>query len=289
MTKITVCQYQIDNLSNWDSYATKVEALVSSAKKSGSNLLLLPEYAGTEAVCGKFATENELFVALQLRLPEYIEFYKQLAQQYQIYIQAGTLIEKTSSGKYVNRAYFFSPDNKYDYQDKLNFTEFEKSLGILQHGHKQKIFETSLGKIGIAICYDSEFPEVVRQLVMNGASIILVPSYTSTLAGYNRVFLSCRARAIENQCYVAVSFVVNKVELSSGTDNVVGQAAILSPADTGFPDDGIIAQGNMNDVMLVSGEINLEKMDSVRKHGQVRNFEDSKQLVLTKEIEMIKL
>jgi predicted amidohydrolase len=198
-----------------------------------------------------------------------------LAQSYQMYIQAGTIIEQTKSGKFINRAYLFSPNGSHEYQDKLQLTEYEKSTHLLAHGNQQKIFETSIGKIGIAVCYDSEFPEIVRRLVQHGASIILVPSYTTTLAGFNRVFLSCRARAIENQCYIAIAYVINKVDLSGEYDDTYGQAAILGPVDIGFPDDGIIAQGQMNQPMLVTGSLSLEALDLVRKEGQVHHFEDS--------------
>ncbi|OGT37804.1 MAG: hypothetical protein A3F11_10505 [Gammaproteobacteria bacterium RIFCSPHIGHO2_12_FULL_37_14] len=275
MIRIACCQYQIEELPAWESYVVKTEQLVIDAKKEGATILLMPEYAGIEIACKKFNTNGELFATLQPLIPKYIEFYQKLAQTNQIYIQAGTIIEKIQSGKFINRAYMFSPNGSYEYQDKLQLTEYEKSINLLQHGDQQKIFETSLGKIGIAVCYDSEFPEIIRRLVQHGASIILVPSYSTTLASYNRVFLSCRARAIENQCYIAISYVINKVDLSGELDDTYGQAAILGPADIGFPDDGIITQGQMNQPMLITGKLSLEAIALVRKEGQVHNFEDS--------------
>ncbi|RDI37964.1 2-oxoglutaramate amidase (plasmid) [Aquicella lusitana] len=275
MIRIACSQYQIEELPDWERYVVKIEKLVMDAKKDEANILLMPEYSGIEIACKKFNTDGELFEALQPLIPKYIELYQKLAQTYEIYIQAGTIIEKIKSGQFINRAYIFSPNGAYEYQDKLQLTEYEKSIHLLQHGDKQKIFETSLGKIGIAVCYDSEFPEIIRSLVQHGASIILVPSYTTTLAGYNRVFLSCRARAIENQCHVAISFVINEVNLSGEFDHAYGQAAILGPADIGFPDDGIIVQGQMNQPMLVTGKFSLEALTLVRKEGQVHNFEDS--------------
>ena len=173
----------------------------------------MPEYAGIEMACHSFATDQQLFAALQPLIPQYIEFYQKLARYYQIYIQAGTIIEQVTFQQYVNRAYFFAPSGSYGYQDKMQLTAYEKNMQLLQHGQQLKIFETAFAKIGIAICYDSEFPEIVRYFSQNDVTLILVPSYTSTLAGYHRVFLSCRARAIENQCYVALSAVVNSVDL----------------------------------------------------------------------------
>ena len=254
----------------------KITTIVTQAKQQDAQLLLLPEYAGIEIVCNKFATEQGLFAAVQPFIPQYLDFYKNLAQQYRIYIQPGTIIQETAPKNYVNRAYFFSPNGSFGYQDKLQLIEFEKETQDLDPGNGQTLFDTSLGKIGIAICYDSEFPEIVRHLINAGALLILVPSYTSSVAGYHRVFLSCRARAIENQCYVAVSFAVGIVELSGAPEQTIGQAAIFSPADVNFPDNGIIAQGDMNKISMITAELDLEKLLITRQQGDVHNFEDAK-------------
>jgi len=275
MIKIACAQYQIEQLANWESYVVKIDKLVAEAKKQDATLLVLPEYAGVEIACNKFDTDKELYNALAALVPTYLDFYQTLAKKYDIYIQAGTIVEKISADKYSNRAYLFSPKGAFGYQDKLQLTQFEHHLKLLQRGNEQKIFMTPFGKIAIAVCYDSEFPEIVRRLVMQGASIILVPSYTTSVAGYNRVFLSCRARAIENQCYMAVSFTVGNVDLSDKAEDTYGQAAIFCPADTGFPEDGIIAQGTMNEPMLVCGDVSLADLDRVRQSGQVLNFHDT--------------
>ena len=280
MTKIATCQYQIEKLADWDSYTAKIEALIGKAKHEGAALVLLPEYAGIEIVCAQFATDKALIETIQPLIGKYIVFYKALAQRYQLYLQPGTIIEKIAPNKYVNRAYFFAPNGLHSHQDKLQLTEYEKSTQILCPGEKQHLFDTALGKIGIAICYDSEFPEIVRRLVHAGATLILVPSYTTTLSGYNRVFLSCRARAIENQCYIAVAYVVNSVDLSIEPEDTFGRAGILSPADTSFPDDGIIVQGTMNQVEMVIADLEFKKITSIRQYGQVHPFEDSKQCYL---------
>lgn len=276
---IACCQYRIELLPNWDNYVLKIENLVINAKEKNADILLMPEYTGVEAVCKKFSTDQELYVELQSVIPQYLSLYQYLAKKYDIYIQAGTIIEKINkkniNNYYANRGYFFSPNGEYQYQDKLQLTQYEKNIKLFQCGDEQKIFDTLFGKIGIAICYDSEFPEIVRNLTYAGAEIILVPSYTTTLAGYHRIFLSCRARAIENQCYAAVSFVVNQVNLSGQIDETFGRAAIVGPADIGFPDDGIITQGVMNKPMVSVGELSLAALNRVRQEGQVHNFEDS--------------
>ncbi len=62
-----------------------------------------------------------------------------------------------------------------------------------------KAFETSIGKLGILICYDNEFPMLGRRLAEMGVELVLAPSCTDTLAGSYRVRIGAQARALENQ------------------------------------------------------------------------------------------
>jgi predicted amidohydrolase len=275
MIKIACAQYQIEKFSDWNGYANKIETLVKQASSTGAQLLVIPEYAGCE-IAGYQPTDNELYVAIQSHLKAYFDLFKKLASQYKIYIQAGTIIEAISANQYVNRAYLFSPDGNMAFQDKLQLIEFEKSLGIITHGKSQTLFDTALGKIGIAICYDSEFPEIVRRLVNAGAWLILVPSYTISIAAHQRVFLSCRARALENQCYVAASFIVGEVALSEPAEHAFGQAGIFGPVEHGYSDTGIIAEGKMNEVAVITAELQPEQLDKIRNNGKVHLYNDAK-------------
>lgn len=288
MSKIAVCQYVLEQFSTWKDYVTKIESLATQATHQGAQLLLLPEYAGTEIVCAHYDADYQLYRALQALVPQYIQFYKDLASRHALYILAGTLLVEIAPDQYVNRAYFFAPNGNYGFQDKLQLTEFEKQTRIIAYGTTQNLFQTAIGTIGVAICYDSEFPEIVRQLVQAGATLILVPSYTTSLAGYYRIFLSCRARAIENQCYIAVSYVTGHVDLSGAAEETYGTAVVLGPADTGFPADGIIAQIQtvMNQTALLIADISLEKIQSVRRHGQVHNFADTPRCELIRQVEI---
>lgn len=273
MLKIASIQYKLEPL-NWMSYTAKIQSLINTVVIEKVNLILLPEYAGTE-IGGNFDNDAELYAAIQTILPNFIEFYKKISTDYKIYILPGTIPVKISDNSYVNRAYFFGPKGYFGYQDKLNLTQFEKHSNLFAKGNAQTIFKTIFGKIGIVICYDSEFPETVRQLIKAGAWLILVPSYTTSLAGYNRVKQSCRARAIENQCYMATSYTVQGSKLGSKIkESTIGRAAIFSPIDQGFPSDGIIAEGKLNKKEIVYAKINQENIQNVRLHGDVHNFND---------------
>lgn len=265
--KIAALQYQYDFPKDFDSYRSKIEQTVEFHAEQGIDLLVFPEYAGLEML--SFATLEQL----DSYLPDYLKMFEELSLKHQMLICNGTHVVKTSEGMF-NRSFLFAPGKKPGFQDKCVITPFEAEEGIVTAGNRMRLFETELGKIGICICYDSEFPPLVRKLVDAGAEIILVPSYTSTMQGYYRVFLSCRARALENQCYVVQSPLVGQTDI----EIAYGAASISSPVDNGFPEDGLIAVGTPNRPETVKAEIDLSKLKTVRSSGQTKNFADSQLL-----------
>jgi predicted amidohydrolase len=265
--KIATLQYQYGFPADFESYREKITALVSAQAKQKVDLLLFPEYAGFEM--SSFAPLDTLVEWM----PAYIELFQQLSQKYRMYICAGSQIVETENGTF-NRSYFFSPNQKFSYQDKCILTPYEVQEGILSKGDTLRLFKTKFAKIGICICYDSEFPNLVKTLIDAGARLILVPSYTATVHGFYRVFISCRARALENQCYVVQSALVGETDV----EIAYGASAICSPIDEGFPEDGILAIGSKDRPETVIAELDFERLEKARSSGQTHNFQDVKLL-----------
>lgn len=281
MINVAAVQYSIQSSLDWKNYTKKQTDLALQAKWQGAQLLLLPEYSGIEVANTNASNDLTLFTQIQVMLPRYLEFFQQLAMDSELYIQPGTIVVQATERRFYNRAYFFSPNGNYGYQDKLQLVASEVSDQLLQTGTNQTLFKTALGQIGIAICYDSEFPEIVRNLTLQGAQLILVPSYTPSLKSFHRVFYSCRARAIENQCFVLMSSAIGEVTFGDSNENLSGQANLFSPIDEGFPDDGILAQGTMNKEELITGSCEFDKQAIVRAKGQVLNFNDAQKVIET--------
>ncbi len=276
--KIATAQYDISFLENWQQYQDKVELWVEQAAQQDAKILLFPEYASME-LASLFGQEvysclSKQLEAIQTLLEAYLSLFHRLAKEYQCIIQAGTFPVKTASGAYRNRAYLFMPDGKVDYQEKLMMTRFENEQWLIQSGEILRCFDTDYGKIAINICYDSEFPQLARKQVEAGANLILVPSCTDTMAGYHRVKIGCQARALENQCYVAQATLVGYAPWSEAVDVNIGAAAVYTPVDRGFPDNGILAEGQLNVVQWVFAEVSLSACGTVREHGQVFNYRD---------------
>lgn len=275
---VTITQYQIERHKNWLTLVEKYENLVKQVALSKSNILLLPEYAGLEIVsfCGG-SQLFEQFSNLQSYLSSYLEIWQKLAIKYKIYIQPGTIPVATHKNTFYNRAYFFSPRGICSYQDKINLTRAEINSEVIESSFANvQIFDTCYGKIAIAICYDVEFPSLVHKMVAEGANLILVPSCTDNVFGYYRVSLSCRARAIENQCFVVNSCLVGEVEWCEFVDVNCGLGGVYSPIDKNFPDDGILLRG----LEGIKGfwhtpSLSFKEVNEVRKAGSVSNFFDN--------------
>ena len=281
LVRIAAAQYPISYFHTTQNYQAKIQRWVEEAVQNKAQLLLFPEYASLEL--GSLLTpalQSDLvgqLEAIQAYLPLLIATHQTLAQQHQITIVAGSFPEKTvvnGQAVYVNRSYVFHPDGGFDFQDKQIMTRFENEEWFIASGTEIKVIDTAVGKVGISICYDSEFPLIARQQIEKGADFILVPSVTESLHGYHRVRIGSQARALENQCYVAQSVLVGQAPWSEAVDVNVGAAAVYTPVDYGYPPDGVLISGGLNHVQWVYAEVDLDSIAQVRSTGQVFNYRD---------------
>jgi len=160
-------------------------------------------------------------------------------------------------------------------QGKLHMTRFETEDWKISARSKLKVFETDFGRMAIAVCYDVEFPEIVRAAARRDAHILAVPSCTDDRQGFLRVRYCAQARAIENQMYVIHSPTVGSLPMVPAVSLNYGIASILTPSDFAFSRDGILAEGNPNQEMMVIGELNLKTIADTRATGTVLPLVDS--------------
>jgi predicted amidohydrolase len=276
--RLAAAQYDIGFLKDWDAYAAKIARWVDDAASNGAKLLVFPEYFSME-LASLFPEEvykslSRQLAEMQSVLPDFMMLFADLAEQHGVHIVAGSFPVLQAGGGYRNRAFLFRPDGGTDHQDKLQMTRFENEQWLIAPGEGIQTFDTELGRIGINLCYDSEFPLIARKQVEAGADLILVPSCTDTLAGYWRVRIGCQARALENQCYVVQSPTVGSAPWSEAVDVNVGAAGVYTPVDYGYPDNGVLAIGELNQAQWVYAEIDLASIAKVRQSGQVFNYRD---------------
>lgn len=271
---VAAAQYPIDALSDWDAYAEKLERWVSSAAAGGASLAVFPEYGAMELASLDPATMGSLSGSMAFvssLVPQVDALHARLAARHGLHILAASMPCQNDDGRYVNRARLFTPSGRMGAQDKQIMTRFEREQWGVSSGGPLRLFDTSLGKIGVLICYDSEFPLLARALVEAGAELLLVPSCTDTLQGYWRVRIGARARALEGQCYTVHSPTIGDAPWSPAVDVNCGTAGIFAPPDGPFPDNGIVAEGKMHKAEWVFGEIDLCHIGMLRENGAVLN------------------
>ena len=275
MLRLGVLAYPVTAPTSFAAFAEKFDSLVAQGSQGGAHMLVMPEYASMELAAAGPGAGN---VTAELRdicaqRPALLALYQQAARRHNLWLLPGTL-PWDEGGRVRNRAPLISPDGRTRFQDKSIMTRFEAEQWSVQGGLPPRVFETPWGRVGIAICYDVEFPNLVRAQVQAGANLILTPSCTDSFHGFNRVGLSARARALENQCFVAVAPTVGDAPALATLDENHGYAAVFGPVDRGFAADGIVARGDMDRPGWVFADLEFDRLDAVRQDGAVRNFRD---------------
>ncbi|QHQ35169.1 carbon-nitrogen hydrolase family protein [Algicella marina] len=270
--KIAAAAYPIDWLDSWDAYAAKLERWVAEAQ---ADLLVFPEYGAMElaSLAGREAAADldACTQAVSDLLPEVDALHARLASRYGCHIVAASAPVATSEG-FVNRARLISPDGGIGIQDKQIMTRWEREPWGILPGGPLRVFETALGRIGILICYDSEFPLLARALFEAGVEILLVPSCTETLSGYSRVRIGAMARALEGQCVAAHSSTLGDVPWCPPVEANTGMGGIFGPPDNGMPPTGILAEGTLNRSGWTTAEVDIAALREIRRDGQVLNL-----------------
>lgn len=271
--KIATAAYNLDWLDSWAQYEDKLAAWVADAAQQGADLLVFPEYGAMElsTLAGAEVAGDlqQSISAVSERMEAAAKVHLKLAAEYGVHILGASAPVQAGFSLPVNRAEFYSPCGARDHQDKQIMTMFERDPWGIGSGGPLKLFETALGKIGVLICYDSEFPLLGRAL--QDADVILVPSCTEALSGYWRVRIGAMARALEGQCVTAMASIVGPAAWSEAVDANTGMGGIFGPPDTGFPGTGVLAEGMLNQPGWTIAEVDLSKVAHVRAEGAVRN------------------
>jgi predicted amidohydrolase len=270
--RIAAVAYTPERHPGWLGHQMKLDRLL---KQAAADLVVLPEYAAIEAaLIGNTPSNPDPLFWRDLaadRAGDWVDQFDFLARAHRCHILAGTGPVR-DGGRIVNRAWLFGPDGLIGTQDKLILTPWERRDLHMSPGQGLTLFDTALGRIGVLICYDSEFPLLARALVEGGGDMILVPSCTDLPAGQTRVRQSCRARAIEGQCLIVQAPLVGQVRGCEVVDISTGRAGLFVPPDHGLPADGILAQGDTDQAGAVVAQVDLAAIGAARRDGQVGNF-----------------
>ncbi|MBX0290737.1 bifunctional GNAT family N-acetyltransferase/carbon-nitrogen hydrolase family protein [Hymenobacter sp. HSC-4F20] len=279
--RIGIVQWQMRATKNLEDFFQQMEFFVDTVSGYKADCVLFPEFFNAPMM----ALTNEESPSVAIRsMAAFTEPIKtkmmELAVSYNINVIAGSM-PLYDDGKLYNVSYLCRRDGTVDEQYKLHVTPDEASYWGMRGGDKLRCFDTDFGKIGILICYDVEFPELSRMLSDEGMKILFVPFWTDTKNAYQRVRLCAQARAIENECYVAITGSVGNLPRVENMDIQYSQSAVFSPSDFAFPHDAIVAEATPNTEMTLIADLDLDLLKDLNTSGAVRNLRDRRKDLYT--------
>jgi predicted amidohydrolase len=267
MDKVIVSsiQFAYKSINDFEDFAKNVEDLLGQTKES--HFVVFPETFTFELL---YLLPNYNISRIPEFTDKYVELFSELSREYDQYIVAGSHLVFEGDNEY-NMSHLFSPDGTVFKHRKTHLFPLERQMGVMP-GDALETFKSDFGKIAIAICYEIEFPEVVRILTLKGAKIVFCPSYTVGEHGFWRVRHCCQARAIENQIYVIHSCMVGRPPL--GGIEGWGKSSICAPCEAPWNPNGIIIESNPNKEEIITAELDLKILKKKRKKGAATTLKD---------------
>lgn len=275
--KIRVCaaQYQMRQISSWDELERQVKFFVETANEYHCHFLLFPELFTAQLFSmlpNNMDSLNALKEVAQFH-NQYVEMFTRFASDYSLYIIGGSHPVETN-GELRNVAHLFTPSGGVHTQEKIHISSIERRYYDIKPGERLRVFETPLGRIGILISYDIEFPEIARLLALHGVEVLFVPFATDERKSYYRVRHCAQARAVENIIYVAMTGCIgNLPQVRSFLVNY-SQAAICTPCDIAFPSNGVMEEADPGSETVIIAELDLNDLAMARDIGSVRPLQD---------------
>lgn len=274
IVRIGLVQWQMRPFPSVEALCEQMEFFVDAVSGYQSDFILFPELFNAPLM----APYNHLSEAMAIReLAQYTEPLRdkmlEFAISYNINIITGSM-PLVQDNKLYNVGYLCRRDGSFERYTKLHITPSEVSNWGMTGGTILKTMDSDCGKIGVLICYDVEFPELARLLSEKDMKILFVPFLTDTQNGYMRVRRCAQARAIENECYVAMAGCVGNLPRVNNMDIQYAQSAVFTPSDFAFPSDGIKAQTTPNTEMTLLADCDLNLLNELHNYGSVRNLKD---------------
>lgn len=274
IVRLGLIQWQMRAYENLDDLMQQAEYFIESVSRYRSDFALFPEFFNAPLM-SKYnnLSEPDAIRELAQHTDTIVQKFSELAISYNINIISGSMPE-IKNERLFNAGYLCRRDGTVDRYEKLHMTPDEVLVWGMQGGSQLKVYDTDCGKIGILICYDVEFPELSRLLAEDGMDILFVPFLADTQNGYSRVRHCAQARAIENECYVAIAGSVGNLPKVSNMDIQYAQSMVITPCDFSFPANGIKAETTPNTEMILIADVDIDLLRELNQFGSVRNLKD---------------
>ncbi|GAA6000075.1 hypothetical protein JCM10207_006039 [Rhodosporidiobolus poonsookiae] len=213
-----------DKQANLDHARAKIAEAVSGGKDGKKpHVVVLPEIFNSPYATGKFrkyaerigwTPETKDAFDVEKCESESLRLLSAAAKEHGVWLIGGSIPELSSDDKVYNSSPIFSPDGKLvALHRKVHLFDIDmshvggmvfKESETLTGGDWQTLIDTEFGKIGVGICYDVRFPELAQIAARKGAIAMIYPAAFNLTTGPLHWDLLQRARAVDNQMYVAM-------------------------------------------------------------------------------------
>jgi predicted amidohydrolase/GNAT superfamily N-acetyltransferase len=272
--RLGLVQWQMRPYKTLIEVMNQAEFFVDALSGYKSDFALFPEFFNAPLMAEyNHLSEPEAIRQLAENTASIVQEFSKLSISYNINIITGSMPEIVDNILY-NVGYLCRRDGTVERFEKIHVTPDESKVWGLKGGSSLRTFDTDCGKIGVLICYDVEFPELSRLLADEGMDILFVPFLTDTQNGYSRVRHCAQARAIENECYVAIAGSVGNLPNVHNMDIQYAQSMVFTPCDFSFPTNGIKSEATPNAEMIVIADVDLDLITELHNHGSVKNLKD---------------
>ncbi len=272
--RLGLIQWQMRRCESIEDLLGQVEFFVDSVSSVKADFAIFPEFFNAPLM----VKYNQLAESEAIRkLADYTDALRdkfvEFAISYNVNIITGSM-PYVEDGKLFSICYLCRRDGSWGSYRKIQISPPEVNHWGMIGGSELVAFDTDSGRVGILISDDVEYPELARIYADQGISILFVPFSSSSKNDYQRIKCCAQARAIENECYVAIAGSVGNLPKVSNMDIQFAQSAVFSPADFAFPTNSTISEATPNTEMTVIADVDLDLLKDIHTNGTVRNLAD---------------
>jgi predicted amidohydrolase/GNAT superfamily N-acetyltransferase len=274
VVRLGLVQWQMRSFPTFEDMIDQAEFFIDAVSGYQADFILFPEFFNAPLM----SPYNNLGEAAAIRklagyTDELRKRFVDFAISYNVNIISGSM-PYLEDEKLYNISFLCRRDGTWESFKKIHITPNETETWGMVGGDTIEVFDTDSGKIGIAICYDVEFPELIRIYAEQGMQMLFVPFLTDTQNGYSRIRRCAQARAIENECFVAIAGCVGNLPRVNNMDIQYAQSAVFTPSDFAFPTNAIKSEATPNTEMTLIVDVDLNLLKDLHFNGSVRTLLD---------------
>ncbi len=252
--KLAVCQIKTE-LNKRESME-KAARMVKEAAENGADVVVLPEMFNCPYA-------DEYFRAFaESENGESVAAMSSWARENEIILVGGTISEKDGDRLYNTCFVFDKQGRGIAKHRKAHLFDVDIDGGVrfkesdcFTAGNEITTFDTEYGKMGVLVCFDMRFPELVRAMAKRGAEIVICPAQFNTTTGPKHWELTIRSRAMDNEIYYVGA---SAARYEGFSYECWGHSSVVDPFGM------VIATCDEKEQILYS-EIDLNRVDSVRR------------------------